>query len=94
MCVTAFNLDIVPNIVGQLEVQESGTIGLDVKSDSFSAVSLNNSQNDVDKYYLNVGIRGSYLEGEVLESVTGIESISTMKALEIAKQQGIEIVTI
>ena len=94
VCVTAFNLDIVPNIVGQLEVQESGTIGLDVKSDSFSAVSLNNSQNDVDKFYLNVGIRGSYLEGEVLESVTGIESISTMKALEIAKQQGIEIVTI
>ena len=94
VCVTAFNLDIVPNLLGQLEVQESGTIGLDVKSDSFSAVSLNNIQDDIDKFYLNAGIRGSYLEGEVLESVTGIESISTMKALEVAQQQGVEIVSI
>lgn len=94
VCVTAFNLGIIPNIIGQLEVQDSGTIGLDVKSDSFSAVSLNNIQDDIDKFYLNVGIQGSYLEGEVLEAITGIESISTMKALDVARQQGVDIVSI
>lgn len=94
VCVTSFNLDIIPNLIGQLEVQNSGTIGLDVKSDSFSAVSLKNIQDDVDKFYLNAGIQGSRLEGDVLEAVTGIESISTMKALDVARQQGIEIVSI
>ena len=94
VCVTSFNLDIIPNLIGQLEVQNLGTIGLDVKSDSFSAISLKNIQNDIDKFYLNVGIQGSYLEGDVLEAVTGIESISTMKALDVARQQGIEIVSI
>lgn len=94
VCVTSFNLDIILNLIGQLEVQNSGTIGLDVKSDSFSAVSLKNIQDDVDKFYLNVGIQGSRLEGDVLEAVTGIESISTMKALDVARQQGIEILSI
>ncbi len=94
VCVTAFNLEIVPNIVGQLEVQESGTIGLDVKSDSFSAVSLKSNQDDISKFYLNVGIKGSYLEGEVLETVTGIECVSTMKVLDAARAQKIDIITI
>lgn len=78
----------------QLEVQESGTIGLDVKSDSFSAVSLKSNQDDISKFYLNVGIKGSYLEGEVLETVTGIECVSTMKVLDAARAQKIDIITI
>ena len=45
-------------------------------------------------YWWTAGVRGSYLESEVLEKITGIESISTMKALDIAKEQGIEIITI
>lgn len=94
VCVTAFNLDIIPNIIGQLEVQNSGTIGLDVKSNSISAVSLKGIQDDVDKFYLNAGIQGSYLEGEVLESVTGIESVSTMKLFDVAKEKNIEIISI
>lgn len=60
VCVTAFNLEIIPNIVGQLEVQESGMIGLDVKSDSFNAISLKGNPDDVDKFYLNVGIKGLF----------------------------------
>lgn len=94
VCVTAFNLEIIPNIVGQLEVHESGTIGLDVKSDSFNAISLKNNPDDIDKFYLNVGIKGSYLEGDVLEAVTGIECVSTMKAIDAAREQNIDVVTI
>ena len=94
ICVTSFNLDMELDIVGQLEVNEKGTIGLDVKSDSYTAVSLTNSQEALDLFYLNAGIRGSYLESEVLESVTGIESVSTMKLFDVAKENDIEIISI
>jgi len=94
ICVTSFNLDMELDIVGQLEVNEKGTIGLDVKSDSYTAVSLTNSQETLDLFHLNAGIRGSYLESEVLESVTGIESISTMKLFDVAKENDIEIISI
>lgn len=94
VCVTAFNLEIVPNVINQLEVQEAGTIGLDIKSDAYNAISLKNLQSDVDKFYLSAGISGSYLEGEVLEALTGIESVSTMKILDLAREQNVDIVTI
>lgn len=94
ICVSSFNLDMELDIAGQLEVNEKGTIGLDVKSDSYTAVSLSNSQESLDLFYLNAGIRGSYLESEVLESVTGIESVSTMKLFDIAKENDIEIISI
>lgn len=94
LCVTSFNLDMEKDVASQINIYEKGTIGLDVKSDAYSAVSFANSQQDIDLFYLNAGVRGSYLESEVLEKITGIESISTMKALDIAKEQGIEIITI
>ncbi len=94
VCVTSFNLDMQKDRLGQFEINKKGTIGLDVKSDSYSAVSLDDSQKSLDLFYLNAGIRGSYLEGEVLESVTGIESVSTMKLFNLAKERNIDIISI
>ena len=94
VCVSAFNLEITRNRVGEIKVEERGTIGLDVKSDSYTAVSLKENQKDIDDFYLNVGIEGSYLEGTVIQKATGSEGISTMYLFDQAKAQDIEILKI
>ncbi|NLE04989.1 MAG: hypothetical protein GX638_09325, partial [Crenarchaeota archaeon] len=93
--ITSFNLSIEQdNKTGEITINKEGTLGIDVKSNIYSAVSISDDPSAIKKFFQQAGIESSYLESSVLESVTGIESISTMKLMDIAKQKNIPIVSI
>lgn len=94
VCVSSFDLCVTEDSIGEMKVEECGTVGLDVKSDSYTSVSLKGSEDDVDRFLLNTGVYGSYLEGNVVKAATGIDSVSTMHLFDQAVEEGIEIITI
>ncbi|GEM_PF-4427562 len=92
VCVSSFNLHIgKEKISGEIRAEEYGTVGLDVKSDSYTAISLRENAEDREQFYLNAGIYGSYMEGDVIKEATGVQGVSTMHLFDLAKERDIEI---
>jgi hypothetical protein len=97
VCVTSFNVDMTVTSIGsieQLSIKKQGTVGIDALWLNTSESSLDNNPEDLSNYWQKVGMQSSYLEASVLESVTGIEGISTMRIFDKAGEQGIDIVSI
>lgn len=70
------------------ELNEGG-IFLDIGHDEKGAVSISGDKKNEEAYTLQSGMYASAMEHGVLEQVTGIESVSTMKAFEYASKNGI-----
>ena len=75
------------------ELNEGG-IFLDIGHDVHSVISNTNTDKDEKAYMLQAGIYASAMEHGVLEQVTGIESVSTIKTLQYAQEHNIPIHTI
>lgn len=77
------------------EVTE-GNIYIDIDHDVKSVVS-NDAHEELDNekaFMLQSGYFASAMEHRVLEQMTGVESVSTIKALQVANEKGISICTI
>lgn len=70
------------------ELNEGGFY-LDIAHDVHSVVSIKNSNEDEKAFMLQAGIYASAMEHGVLEQVTGIESVSTIKTFQYAKEHNI-----
>lgn len=70
------------------EINEGGFF-LDIGHDSHSVVSNVNNRNDEKTYMLQSGIYASAMEHGVLEQVTGVESVSTIKTFQYAQENNI-----
>ncbi|MCR5836633.1 MAG: hypothetical protein K6G88_09000 [Lachnospiraceae bacterium] len=73
-----------------VELKEGGYF-LDISHDVHSVVSLNGNNEDEKAYMLQSGIYASAMEHGVLEQFTGVESVSTIKALQYAQENEIPI---
>ena len=80
--------------IQSVSLGKSGTIGIDAELLNTANLSLNNNNEALAKYRLNSGIRSSYLESETLEALFGMESVSTMKILDTARKNKIDILSI
>ncbi len=72
----------------------NGKIGIDVIGNRAMFNSRSNSEDDESKLRHSAGYLSSYLEGEVLEQMTGIRSVSTAEVFSQAAEQNIEILHI
>lgn len=70
------------------ELNEGGFF-LDIGHDIHSVISNTNNNNDEKAYMLQSGIYASAMEHGVLEQVTGIESVSTIKTFQYAQENNI-----
>lgn len=76
-----------------VEVKE-GSLFIDVDRDITSVVSTNSTKEKEKAYMLISGVTASFMEHSILEQVTGIPSLSTIKILNEATTRGIPILTI
>lgn len=72
----------------------NGKIGIDVIGNRAMFNSRSNSEDDESKLHHSAGYLSSYLEGEVLEQMTGVRSVSTAEVFSQAAEQNIEILHI
>jgi len=72
-----------------VEVTEGGAY-VDIDRNIKSAVSVSGNIDNERLYFFQSGVFSSSMEHTVLEQFTGVESISTIKAIEIAGKQGIK----
>lgn len=72
------------------EIKEGG-IFLDIGHDVHCVVSNDNINESEKKFMLEAGMYASAMEHGILEQVTGVESVSTIKALQYAQQNNIPI---
>ena len=72
------------------ELKEGGLF-LDIGHDVHSVVSNVNNNDSEKKFMLEAGIYASAMEHGVLEQVTGIESVSTIKALQYAQNNNVKL---
>lgn len=70
------------------ELNESG-IFLDIGHDVHSVISNTNNNKDEKMFMLQAGIYASAMEHGVLEQITGIESVSTIKTFQYAEENNI-----
>lgn len=91
--IVGFNANVVYTFNRPAELNEGG-IFLDIGHDVHSVISNENDNNDEKAYMLQSGIYASAMEHGILEQVTGVESISTIKVLEYAQANNIPIHTI
>lgn len=70
------------------ELNESG-IFLDIGHDVHSVISNTNNTKDEKMFMLQAGIYASAMEHGVLEQITGIESVSTIKTFQYAEENNI-----
>jgi hypothetical protein len=75
------------------ELSESG-IFLDIGHDVHTVVSVTGEKKNEKKFMLQAGIYASAMEHGVLEQTTGIESVSTIKTFQYAKEHDIQLHTI
>lgn len=98
VCVVSYNLDMtITSVVGgfqRVSINRQGTMLVDLQYDATSEISLNNNSENLSNYRMNVGIKSSYLEAEVLEKATGIESVSTMRIFDKCIEKNIDIISI
>ena len=86
--IVGFSVNGVYSFGRAAELNEGGYF-LDICHDVHSVVSLNGSIEDEKAYMLQTGIYASAMEHGVLEQFTGVESVSTIKALQYAQKNGI-----
>jgi len=72
----------------------SGSFNIDVDADTFGVVSLNGSQENEKSYMITSGIVASALEHGIYEQILNVPSVSTIKILSEANQQGIPLYTV
>lgn len=91
--IVGFDINVLYTFNSPAELNEGG-IFLDIIHDVHSVVSDTNNKQDEKEFMLLSGIYSSAMEHGVLEQATGVESVSTIKAFEYAKQHNIPIHTI
>lgn len=88
--IVGFNINVIYTFNRPAELNEGG-IFLDIGHDVHSVVSNQNENDDEKTYMLQAGIFASAMEHGILEQVTGVESVSTIKILEYATENNIPI---
>lgn len=88
--IVGFNVNVVYTFNRPTELNEAG-IFLDIGHDVHSVVSNDNNNEAEKMYMLQSGIYASAMEHGILEEITGIESVSTIKVLEYAAKNNIPI---
>ncbi|MDE7390644.1 MAG: EndoU domain-containing protein [Lachnospiraceae bacterium] len=88
--IVGFGVNVVYTFNRPSELNEGG-IFLDIGHDIHSVVSYDNNADNEKFYMLQTGVYASAMEHGVLEQVTGIESISTIKVLQYAVDNDIPI---
>ncbi|HWQ89117.1 MAG TPA: transglutaminase domain-containing protein, partial [Desulfitobacteriaceae bacterium] len=72
----------------------SGSFNIDVDANTFGVVSLNGSKENEKSYMISSGIACSALEHGIYEQILNVPSVSTIKILSEANQQGIPLYTV
>ncbi len=72
------------------EIKEGGMF-LDIGHDVHSVISNNNSLDAEKQFMLQAGVYASAMEHGVLEQITGVESVSTIKVLQYAADNNVPI---
>lgn len=88
--IIGFNANVTYSFGVPSELKEGG-IFLDIGHDVHCVVSNDNSNESEKKFMLEAGMYASAMEHGILEQVTGVESVSTIKALQYAQQNNIPI---
>lgn len=91
--IVGFNVNVTYTFNRPAELNEGG-IFLDIGHDVHSVVSNENNNKDEKEYMLQSGIYASAMEHGILEQITGVESVSTIKVLEYAVNNNIPLHTI
>lgn len=86
--IIGFNVNVTYAFGVPSELKEGG-IFLDIGHDVHCVVSNDNSNESEKKFMLEAGMYASAMEHGVLEQVTGVESVSTIKALQYAQQNNV-----
>jgi hypothetical protein len=86
ICIVSFDVD---------RTYQQGGYFIDYVGNSVSPViTFDNNKKNVSDFKYYSGVQSSYIEGFVLQEFTEIECVSTMKIMDIAKKQGIDILYI
>ena len=88
--IIGFNANVTYTFGVPSELKEGGVF-LDIGHDVHCVVSNDNSNESEKKFMLEAGMYASAMEHGILEQVTGVESVSTIKALQYAQQNNIPI---
>lgn len=91
--IVGFKVNVQYSFNRPSELNEGGFF-LDIGHDVHSVVSNSNNNTDEKTYMLQAGIYASAMEHGVLEQVTGIESVSTIKTFQYAQEHDIPMHTI
>lgn len=86
--IIGFKVNVISTFNRPSELNEGGFF-LDIGHDVHSVVSNKNNDTDEKAFMLQSGIYASAMEHGVLEQVTGIESVSTIKTLQYAQKHNI-----
>jgi len=88
--IIGFKADVTYTFGAPSEITEGGLF-LDIGHDVHSVVSSDNNNESEKKFMLETGMYASAMEHGILEQVTGVESVSTIKALQYAQQNNVPI---
>lgn len=88
--IIGFKADVTYTFGAPSEITEGGLF-LDIGHDVHSVVSSDNNNESEKKFMLETGMYASAMEHGVLEQVTGIESVSTIKALQYAQNNNVKL---
>lgn len=91
--IVGFNINVVYTFNRPAELNEGGVF-LDIGHDAHSVVSNDNNNKNEKTYMLQSGIYASAMEHGILEQVTGVESVSTIKTFQYAVENNISFHTI
>ena len=86
--IVGFNVNVVYTFNRPAELNEGGVF-LDIGHDAHSVVSNDNNNTNEKTYMLQSGIYASAMEHGILEQVTGVESVSTIKTFQYAVENNI-----
>ena len=88
--IIGFNANVTYSFDVPSELKEGGVF-LDIGHDVHCVVSNDNNNESEKKFMLEAGMYASAMEHGILEQVTGVESVSTIKALQYAQQNNVPI---
>ncbi len=91
--IVGFNVNVLYTFNRPTEMKEGG-IFLDIGHDVHSVISNDNKKENEKTYMLQTGMFASAMEHGILEQMTGIESVSTIKTFEYAAENDIPMHTI
>jgi hypothetical protein len=88
--IVGFKVNVVYAFNRPTELNEGG-IFLDIGHDVHSVISNDNNKKNEKAYMLQSGMISSAMEHGILEQITGVESVSTIKVLEYAVENNIPV---